>query len=174
MKHMLRQHGVILSTTYSKHAGLAHLVCFVVFIVLLMALPPVARAIEIDPELEEKFGADGATGYAIYFRAKANLSEAPKAGWKEQSEFINKALQDTANKSQARVRSYLFNRRVPYRSLWKENIIIVDKSDRDTLQGLQYFSEIKAIRTVLKVEPKDSKKTEPANATGTTITTNKP
>ena len=76
MKHMVRQHGVIVSTTYSKHAGLAHLVCFVVFIVLLMALPPVARTIEIDPELEEKFEADRATGYAIYFRAKANLSEA--------------------------------------------------------------------------------------------------
>jgi hypothetical protein len=174
MKHMVKQHGVILSTTYSKHAGLAHFVCFVVFIVLLMALPPVARAIEIDPELEEKFEANGATGYAIYFRAKANLSEAPKTGWKEQSEFVNKALQDTANQSQARVRSYLFSRRVPYRSLWKENIIIVDKSDRDTLQGLQYFSEIEAIRTGLKTEPKDSKKTEPANTTGTTTTTNKP
>jgi len=83
-------------------------------------------------------------------------------------------LQDTANKSQARVRSYLFNRRVPYRSLWKENMIIVDKSDRDTLQGLQYFSEIEAIRTVLKTEPKESKKKEPANTTGTTTMTNKP
>jgi hypothetical protein len=174
MKHMVRQHGVIVSTTYSKHAGLAHLVCFVVFIVLLMALPPVARAIEIDPELEEKFEADGATGYAIYFRAKANLSEAPRTGWKEQSDFVSKVLQDTANQSQARVRSYLFNRRIPYRSLWKENIIIVDRSDRDTFQGLQYFSEIEAIRTGLKADPKDSKKTEPANTTGLTTTTNKP
>jgi hypothetical protein len=171
---MVRQHGVILSKTYSKHAGLAHFVCFVVLIVVLMALSPVARAIEIDPELVEKFEADGITGYAIYFRAKANLSEAPKTGWKEQSEFVNKALQDTANQSQARVRSYLFNRRVPYRSLWKENIIIVDRSERDTFQGLQYFSEIEAIRTGLKAEPKDSKKTEPANTTGTTSTTNKP
>lgn len=174
MKHMVRQHGVIVSTTYSKHAGLAQLICFVVFIVALMALSPVARAIEIDPELEEKFGADGITGYTIYFRAKANLSEAPKTGWKEQSEFVNKALQDTANQSQARVRSYLFNRRVPYRSLWKENIIIVDRSDRDTFQGLHYFSEIEAIRTGLKAEPKDLKKTEPANTTGATTTTNKP
>jgi hypothetical protein len=42
------------------------------------------------------------------------------------------------------------------------------------LQGLEYFSEIEAIRTVLKTEPKDSKKTEPANTTGPTTTTNKP
>ena len=171
---MAIQRGDIVSTTYSKHAWLTHLVCFVVFIVSLMGLPPVSRAIEIDPELEEKFEADGTSGYIIYFRAKANLSEAPKTGWKEQSEFVSKALQDTANQSQARVRSYLFNRRVPYRSLWKENIIIVDRSDRDTFQGLQYFSEIEAIRTGLKADPKDSKKTEPANTTGPTTTTNKP
>jgi hypothetical protein len=139
-----------------------------------MALPPVSRAIEIDPELEEKFEADGATGYVIYFRAKANLSEAPKTGWKEQSEFVSKALQDTANQSQARVRSYLFNRRVPYRSLWKENIIIVDRSDRDTFQGLKYFPEIEAIKAGLKADPKDFKKTEPANTTGPTTMTNKP
>ena len=169
---MVRQHGVILSTTYSKHAGLTHLVCFVVFIVLLMALPPVSRAIEIDPELEEKFEADGTTGYAIYFRAKANLSEAPKTGWKEQSEFVSKALQNTANQSQARVRSYLFGRRVSYRSVWRENIIVVDRSDRDTFEGLKSFSEIESIKS-LKMETKSPRKVDPVEAKDAISTTNK-
>jgi hypothetical protein len=174
MKPMLRRCFGEFSGTFKRWTKFVSLTCFVGAIFLPLTLIAVARAIEIDPELEEKFGADGITGYAIYFRAKANLFEAPKTGWKEQSEFVNKALQDTANQSQARVRSYLFNRRVSYRSLWKENIIIVDRSDRDTFQGLQFFSEIEAIRTGLKAEPKDSKKTVPANTTGAATTTNKP
>lgn len=137
-----------------------------------MTFPAGAIAIEIDPELENFFVSNETAGYAIYFRAKANLSEAPKTGWKEQSEFVSKALQDTANQSQARVRSYLFGRRVSYRSLWKENVIVVDRSDRDTFEGLKSFSEIESIKS-LKMETKSPRKVDPVETKDDMSTTKK-
>jgi hypothetical protein len=125
----------------------------------------VATAIEVDPDLTRKFETDETAGYIIYFRAKANLSDAPKTDWKEQSEFINRALQENANRSQTRVRSYLFGRRIPYRSSWKDNTIVVERSDRDTFDGLQSFPEIEAIR-LYKTEPYDPSKTAPAEKKG--------
>lgn len=125
-----------------------------------LVFPPMVKAMEVDPELVEKFKANDIAGYIIYFSAKANLAGAPKTDWKEQSEFINSALQENAKQSQSRVRSYLFGRRVPYRSFWKDNTIIVEKSDRDTLEGLQLFKEIEAIQ-IYKTEPKAIPKTGP-------------
>lgn len=118
---------------------------------------PYAWAIEIDPAIEELYATSETAGYVIYFRAKANLSSAPKTEWKEQSEFINRALQETANRSQARVRSYLFDRRVPYRSVWKDNTIIIDSSNKDIFEGLKSFPEIESIKST-EVDPKDSQK----------------
>jgi hypothetical protein len=133
---------------------------FVGIIVLRLAFPPALKAIEVDPELLDEFKVNGTAGYMIYFRAKANLSGAPKTDWKEQSEFINRALQENANHSQNRVRSYLFGRRVPYRSFWKDNTIVIEKSDLDTFEGLQFFKEIEAIQ-IYKTEPKAILQTVP-------------
>jgi hypothetical protein len=121
-----------------------------------VTLPVLVWAIEIDTELEELFVTNETVGYVVYFRAKANLSGAPKTDWKEQNEYINKALQENANRSQARVRSYLFDRRVPYRSAWKDNTIIIDRSAKDVFEGLKSFSEIKSIK-VKNAGTKDSK-----------------
>jgi hypothetical protein len=118
-----------------------------------LAFPPMVKAIEVDPELVEEFKANDIAGYIIYFSAKANLTGVPKTDWKEQSEFINRSLQENANRSQARVRSYLFGRRVPYRSFWKDNTIVIERSDWDTFEGLQFFKEIEAIQ-IYKTEPK--------------------
>jgi hypothetical protein len=145
---------------FKKWGKLFSLAYFLSILCSPMILPAGTSAIEVDPELEEYFVSNETSGYAIYFRAKANLSEAPKTGWKEQSEFVSKALQDTANQSQARVRSYLFGRRVSYRSLWKENVIVVDRSDRDTFEGLKSFSEIESIKG-LKMETKSPRKVGP-------------
>jgi hypothetical protein len=155
---------------FKRWGRIISLTCFVGVICLPLTLHTLAGAIEIDPELVEKFATDETTGYVIYFRAKANLSDAPKTDWKEQSEFINRALQENANRSQARVRSYLFSRRVPYRSLWKENTIIVDKSDRDIFEGLQSFLEIEAIRSY-KTESKVLQTTVPAEKKNSSIDT---
>lgn len=161
------------STNLKKLGRFVSLACFVGVIVLLLTLPFVSWAIEIDPELEEMFVTNETAGYVICFRAKANLSDVPKTDWKEQNEFINRALQENANRSQARVRSYLFVRRVPYRSLWKENTLIVDKSDRDTFEGLKSFSEIESIKSH-KVESKDTAKVDPVDTKGNVPATNKP
>jgi len=125
-----------------------------------LAFPPMVKAIEVDPKLVGQFKANDIAGYIIYFSAKANLTGAPKTDWKEQSEFINWALQENANRSQARVRSYLFGRRVPYRSFWKDNTIVIERSDWDTFEGLQFFKEIEAIQ-IYNTEPKAIPKTVP-------------
>ena len=125
-----------------------------------LVFPPMVKAIEVDPELVEEFKANDIAGYIIYFSAKANLTGASKTDWKEQSEFINQALQENANRSQARVRSYLFGRRVPYRSFWKDNTIVVERSDQGTFEGLKFFKEIEAIQ-IHKTEPKAVPKTGP-------------
>lgn len=157
---------------FKKWGKLFSLAYFLGIICSPMIFPAGAGAIEIDPELEEFFVSNETAGYAIYFRAKANLSEAPKTGWKEQSEFVSKALQDTANQSQARVRSYLFGRRVSYRSLWKENVIVVDRSDRDTFEGLKYFLEIESIKG-LQMEAKNPRKVDPVETKDDMSTTKK-
>ena len=122
------------------------IVLFVGTIGLSVAFPPIVKAIDIDPELIEQFKTNETAGYVIYFRAKANLSGAPSANWKEQNEFINRSLQENANRSQARVRSYLFGNKVSYRCIWKDNTIIVEGSNRSVFEGLQSFDEIEAIR----------------------------
>jgi hypothetical protein len=160
----------VIFKSWVRIAGLA---CLIVLARLPISLPATAMAIEIDPELEELFATKETAGYVIYFRAKANLSEAPKTDWKEQSEFINRALQENANRSQARVRSYLFDRRVPHRSVWKDNSIVVDRSDRDLFEGLKSFSEIESIKGN-KVASKDSRKVDLPEMKGNGTATNKP
>jgi len=137
------------------------IVLLVGIIGLSVAFPFTVKAIEIDPELLEQFKANETAGYVIHFRAKANLSGAPSSNWKEQNEFINRALQENANRSQARVRSYLFGNKASYRSIWKDNTIVVEGSDRSVFEGLQSFAEIEAIR-MYKVEQKTVSKTLPA------------
>lgn len=134
---------VLVSDRYTDFLGIAFTTAFICSCLI---LPLTVKAVEVDPELLESFKTNESSGYAIYFAAKANLSGIPQADWKQQNEFVNKALRENADRSQARVKSYLFNRRVPYRSLWKDNIIIVDKSDRDTFEGLLSFPEIEAIK----------------------------
>jgi len=119
---------------------------------------PEVEAIEVDPELIEKFRENETAAYVIYFPAKVNLSGAPSSNWKEQNEFINRTLRENANRSQARVRSYLLGNKVSYRSIWKNNTIVVEGSDRSVFEGLQSFAEIEAIRTY-KLEQKTIPKT---------------
>jgi len=153
---------------WTKKFFLMSFFCFLALLDFLWALPLPSRAatIEIEQELQEQMEADETTGYVIYFRGQANLAEIPKTEWQQQSKLVNKALQEAANQSQARVRSYLFNRRIPFRSLWVDNVIIVDRSDRDTFEGLASFPEIKAVRP--RQEPKVVKQpvSQPPNKEG--------
>lgn len=123
--------------------------------------PGMTFSAEVDPELIERFNSNESTGYVLHFGSKPSLTGLPQTGWKEQNEFINKALQENADRSQARVRSYLFSRRVSYRSLWRDNTIVVDTSDRDTFEGLLSFPEIETI-TALKASPETPPVDRPA------------
>lgn len=117
-----------------------------VWLFLIGFFPISGQALDVDPDLEEEMNADETTGYIISFRRQALLRQPPQGGWKEQRAFIMKSLRQTAERSQARVRKYLFDRKIPHRTLWNDNIIIVDKSDRETFEGLKTFPEIEAIR----------------------------
>jgi len=160
MRLMFAQNTMGVGMAFSQRSAGFRLTCAVVMIGILLTLSGTAKAIEVDPELMERFKTEETAGYVIYFRAQANLSAAPTTGWKDQSEFINRALQENAARSQARVRSYLFGRRIPYRSFWTDNTIVVDRSDKDTFAGLRSFPEIDAIRSH-RGESKDQSKIAP-------------
>lgn len=170
---MLRRCAGGFTTNFKKWSRFVAFTSFVAVIFIPVALPILSWAVEIDPELEEQFTTSEKAGYVVYFRAKANLSGAPKTDWKEQSEFINKALQENANRSQARVRSYLFDRRIPYRSVWKDNTIVVDRSNKDVYDGLKSFPEIESIKSI-KPDSKESRKAQPIEVTGSAPEANKP
>ncbi|HNQ45386.1 MAG TPA: hypothetical protein PKK52_00180 [Syntrophorhabdus sp.] len=143
---------------------LVNIISAVGVIGLLLAFPLLSRAVEVDSELMEHFKTNETGSYVIYFRAKASFAGAPNSSWKEQNEFINRALQDNANRSQARVVSYLFHHRVQYRSLWRDNTVIVEKSNKDVFEGLHSFNEIEAIR-FYSSEPAAFSKTLPVGKT---------
>ncbi len=146
---------------------LATIIAFLVF------SPWFCQAIEIEPKLRVQIDADETTGYTIHFAEKTNLTQAPKTGWREQHDFVTKMLQETANRSQARVRSYLFSRKAPFRSIWNENVIIVDRSDKDTFEGLALFSEIEAIRAKSDARTAESAGCNPTSKEGRSKTTGK-
>ena len=170
---MLRRYAGGFTANFNKWSRFVTLASIAAVASLLATLPMLAWAVEIDPELEEQFTTSEKAGYVIYFRAKANLSEAPKTDWKEQSEYINKALQENANRSQARVRSYLFDRRIPYRSVWKDNTIVVDRSNKDVYDGLKSFPEIESIKGI-KAGSKEPRKAQPTEVKGSAPDANKP
>lgn len=173
MTPMLRRCNEWFSTNFKKWSRFVTLTSFAAVILLPVTLPILTWAVEIDPAIEELYATSETAGYVIYFRAKANLSGTPKTDWKEQSEFINQALQENANRSQARVRSYLFDRRVPYRSVWKDNTIVVDSSVKDIFESLKSFPEIESIKSI-KADPKEPRKVQPIEVKGSAPESNKP
>ena len=102
--------------------------------------------IEVEPQLLAALDANGSSGYLIYFRERPDLSPAFKMDWTERGRFVVNALQETAKASQARVRAYLEAQGVEYQPFWIDNVIVVEKSDRATFNGLLSFPEISALR----------------------------
>ncbi len=102
----------------------------------------------IDPDLILKFQSSGINGYMIHFQDQADLSVAYLLDWDTRGAFVMRALQDTADRSQARVRAYLDSVGVQYHAFWIDNIIVVEGSDFNTFQGLFSFQEIRSIRSL--------------------------
>jgi subtilisin family serine protease len=114
--------------------------------------------IEVEPELQAEINAEGVAGYLIYFRERPDLSPAFQMDWHERGWFAMEALQQTAGRSQARVRAYLDARGVDYEAFWIENVIVVESSNRMTVNGLLAYPEIEALRArrhVILYEPEE-------------------
>jgi subtilisin family serine protease len=111
-----------------------------------VAQPSGQPGIEVEPELQATMAADDTTGYLIYFRERPDLSPASGMDWIERGRFVAKALQETAERSQARVRAHLDRHGVDYKAFWIDNVIAVESSSRATFNGLLAFPEIGALR----------------------------
>ena len=100
----------------------------------------------IEPQLGEQIRADGSGGYMIYFHDQPDLSAAHTLGWAERGQFVTQRLQHVADRSQADVRAYLDARGVTYKAFWIANVIVVESSDLETLQGVASFSGVASLR----------------------------
>ncbi len=107
---------------------------------------PKAGSVKVEPELEAQMRSRGAAGYIIDLVERPDLSPALTMGWDERGEFVVEALKETAERTQARVREYLDDRRVAYQSFWIDNLITVTSSSSEVFDGLQAFDEIEILR----------------------------
>jgi hypothetical protein len=113
----------------------------------------------VEPELQASMDAGAPTGCLIYFRDRPDLSAAFGMDWIARGRFVATALQETAKRSQARVRAVLDAQAVDYEPFWIDNVILVRASNRHTLNSLTGFPEIAALRarrTLHMVEPEKS------------------
>jgi uncharacterized repeat protein (TIGR01451 family) len=109
--------------------------------------PDEARVI-IDPALQAQLETDGAAGYMIVFRSRPDLAPARDMDWIERGRFVASTLQRAAGRAQTGVRAYLQARSVDYHAFWIDNVILVPRSSRLTVNGLLSFPEIAALRPV--------------------------
>jgi subtilisin family serine protease len=119
----------------------------------------VRAGIEVEPDLQLEMDGSGTAGYLIYFRDRPDLSAAFGMDWSERGWFVATALQETAKRSQARVRALLDDQAVDYEPFWIDNVIAVNSSSRNTLNSLIGFSEIAALRarrTMHLIQPQQS------------------
>jgi subtilisin family serine protease len=112
--------------------------------------------IQVDPQLLAEMQADGRAGYLIYFANKADLSPAYEMDWDARGHFVVNALQAVAEASQKNVRAYLDAQGVAYQHFWIDNIVVVESSSLEVLNGLLAFSEIASIQAEVEnflIEP---------------------
>ncbi len=106
---------------------------------------PQSTGVTVEPQLAAVLADDETTGYLIRFRERPDLTPAYTMTWEARGEFVMQALQATAERAQARVRAYLDARRVPYRSFWIDNVIVVERSNRQVVAELQRYSEVASL-----------------------------
>jgi subtilisin family serine protease len=124
--------------------------------------PDPSHTIEVEPELLSLFESQSSSGYLIYFKEKADLSPAFDMDWEERGWFVMKSLQETAAQSQEQVIAYLEGQNARYQPFWIDNLIVVEKSDAKTFNGLIAFPEIEALRAereIYLIEPVEENST---------------
>jgi subtilisin family serine protease/PKD repeat protein len=127
------------------------------------AFPGVA----VEPQLAAALADDETTGYLIRFREHPDLTPAYTLDWEARGAFVVQALQAAAERSQDGVRAYLDARGVHYRAFWVDNVIVVERSNRKTFDGLLRFGEVASLharRTLGLIESTAS--AEPSSVTG--------
>jgi PKD repeat protein len=138
---------------HSRKVWLFVVVLFLVFILLLalaLARPaiPAAGSVEVDPQIlaEMATSPNGTAGFLVLFREQADLSPAYTIrDWRLRGQFVHRALQETAARSQARVRAWLEARGIAYRTLAIDNSLFLT-ADLAALSKLATFSEVAALR----------------------------
>jgi subtilisin family serine protease len=111
---------------------------------------------QVEPELLNQIATDESSGYLIYFREKADLSEAYNLDWEARGWYVMETLQAIAERSQASVRKHLDIQGAKYQAFWIDNVIVVERSDLHTFNGLLGFTEIESIlarRHPVLIEP---------------------
>jgi len=103
--------------------------------------------VEIEPGLRMQLNVDQPFGYLIYFREKPDLSLALDLDWNARGRFVISQLQETAERSQSKVRAYLDSQGVEYKSYWIDNVIVVEMSNATTFDDLLNYSEIAILRS---------------------------
>lgn len=121
--------------------------CFLPLFIWFSALPAGAAGdpVKVDPALQRAVNREGSTGYIIHFKSKPNLLSAETMEWNDRGRFVRTVLQNTAASSQSNVKKYLDGKNARYKSFWVGNLIVVEASDPETLNGLSEFSEIDRI-----------------------------
>ncbi|MFN2285529.1 MAG: S8 family serine peptidase, partial [Anaerolineae bacterium] len=121
--------------------------------------------VTVEPQLAAALADDETIGYLIRFRERPDLTPAYALDWEARGTFVVQALQETAERSQASVRAYLDARGVHYQAFWVDNVIVVERSNRQTFDGLLRFGEVASLharRTLGLIESTTS--TEPSIA----------
>ena len=131
-----------------------------VFPVLALATPaaqPQGPA-KIEQALWAQLASTDTVGYLIYFGEEPDLSPAYQMNWHDRGWFVMKALQDTAERAQAGIRSYLDAQEVTYQAFWIDNVIAVEGSSSAVLLEIANLAEIEMVRsrrTMNLIEPMD-------------------
>jgi len=107
--------------------------------------------VKVDPALQALMSQDETTGYIIHFKAKPSLTGARTMEWESRGRFVAHTLRDVAETSQADVKAFLTSRNIEHKSFWIGNMIVVEKSDLATLNGLKEFAEIDRIQKRPKI-----------------------
>jgi subtilisin family serine protease len=108
--------------------------------------PPADPPPVVEPQLLAQLDTNENIGYIIHFSERPNLDLAASLDWDVRGRFVVTMLENTASKTQQRVRLYLESRAVSYQAFWVDNIILVNASDQLIFNGLLDFTEIDSLR----------------------------